>query len=82
LIAFGSRRILEKWIFFNDIGERLPANQYIIDVESVDDWQVIGFIDDTAVRSCRPGSGPVGPEDGPGRPRQQHAYLIQRAFYR
>ncbi len=24
--------------FFHDIGERLPANQYIIDVESVDDW--------------------------------------------
>ena len=63
--------------YFYDMGERLPANHYIIDVASVDDWQVIGFIDDTAVRSCRPGSGPVGPEDGPGRPRRQHAYLIQ-----
>lgn len=60
------------------MGACIPANQYIIDVESVDDWQVIGFIDDTAVRSCRPGYGPVGP----GRPHQQHAYLIQRAFYR
>jgi hypothetical protein len=60
----------------------IPADHYIINVESVDDWRVIGFIDDTAVRSRRPGSGPVGPEDGPGRPRRQHAYLIQRAFYR
>ncbi len=63
--------------YYYDMVERLPANQYIVDVESVDDWQVMGFIDDTAERSCRPGSGPVGPEDGPVRPRRQHTYLIQ-----
>ncbi len=63
--------------YYYDMGERLPANHYIIDVAHVDDWRVIGFIDDTAVRSCRPGSGPDGPEEGPGRPRRQHAYLIQ-----
>ncbi len=64
------------------MGDRIPANHYIIDVASVDDWRVMGFFDDTAVRSCRPGSGPAGPEDGPGRSHRQHAYLIQRAFYR
>jgi hypothetical protein len=68
--------------YYYDMGDRLPPNDYIIDVDSVDDWRVIGFIDNTNVRSCRPGSGPVGPDDGPGRPRRQHAYLIQRAFYR
>ncbi len=68
--------------FYHDMGARIPADQYIIDVESVDDWRVKGFIDDTAVRSCRPGSGPVGPEVGHGRPHRQHAYLIKRAFYR
>ena len=54
----------------------------MIDVESVDDWRVFGFIDDTGVQTCRPGSGPVGLNEGPGRPRQQHADLIQRAFFR
>ncbi len=35
--------------YYYDMGERLPANQYVIDVASIDDWRVMGFIDDTAV---------------------------------
>jgi hypothetical protein len=31
------------------MGERFPANYNIIDVASGDNWQVIGFIDKTAV---------------------------------
>jgi hypothetical protein len=68
--------------YYYDAGERDGPNQYIVEVESIDDWRVFGFIDDTAVRTCRVGSGPVGPEDGPGRPRRQFADLIQRSFYR
>jgi hypothetical protein len=68
--------------YYHDLGERHPPNEYIIEVDSVDDWRVFGFIDDTGVRTCRPGSGPVGLEEGPGRPRRRYAYLIQRAFYR
>jgi hypothetical protein len=55
--------------------------QYIIQCP-IESWRVYGFIDDTAVRTCRPGSGPVGPGEGPGRPRRNNAYDIQRAFYR
>jgi hypothetical protein len=43
---------------------------------------VFGFLDDTAVRTCRPGSGPVGEDDGPGRPRHRYANMIQISFYR
>jgi len=68
--------------YFNDLGQRYLADHYIVDVESVDDWRVFGFIDDTNIRTCRPGSGPVGVQGGPGLPRREHAYLIQRAFYR
>ncbi len=35
--------------FYFDIGERLPANHYIIDIVNVDDWRVIRFIYGTAV---------------------------------
>ena len=55
--------------------------QYVIHCP-IESWRVYGFLDDTAVRTCRPGSGPVGPADGPGRPRRNNAYEIQRAFYR
>jgi hypothetical protein len=27
----------------------------IIDVESVDDWHVFGFIDDSGMQQCQPG---------------------------
>lgn len=65
------------------MGDRLPAHHYIINAAYAEDWRVIRFIDNTAVQSCHPaGSGPVGPEDGSRRPRRQHTYLIQRAFYR
>jgi hypothetical protein len=67
---------------YYDLGEQGPARQYIIHIDSVNDWCVSGFINDLAVRTCRPGSGPVGPGDGPGRPRRQFADLIQRSFYR
>jgi hypothetical protein len=60
--------------YYNDIGVIDPPNQYVIQIDSVDDWRVFGFIDDMAVRTCRPGSGPVGPEDDPGRP---HAWLLE-----
>ena len=42
-------------------------------------FRVFGFIDDTHIKSCRPGSGPVG--DTPGAPRRVNAELIQRSFY-
>jgi hypothetical protein len=55
--------------YYYDAGERDGPNQYIIEVASIDDWQVFGFIDDMAIRTHRVESGPVGPEDGHGRPR-------------
>jgi hypothetical protein len=63
--------------YYYDMGEQLPANHCIIAVASVGDWWIIGFINDRAIRSCHPVSGPVEPEHGPGRPRRQYAYLIQ-----
>jgi hypothetical protein len=54
--------------YYRDLGKQATAHQYIIQIVSVDDWRVFGFINDTAVRTCRPGSGPAGPGDGPGRP--------------
>jgi hypothetical protein len=45
-------------------------------------WRVYSFLDDTAVHTCRPGSGPIGPDKGPGCPRHNHAYDIQCTFYR
>ncbi len=68
--------------YYHDLGEQGPACQYIIQIDSVDDWYMFGFINDMTVRTCRPGSGPVGPRDGPGRPHQQFTDLIQRSFYR
>ncbi len=68
--------------YYHDLGEQGAVHQYIILIDSVDDWHMFGFIDDTAVRTCQPGSGPVGQGDGPGRPRCQFADLIQRSFYR
>ena len=68
--------------YYNDMEENQRPNEYVIEIESIDDWQVFGFIDDMAIRTFRVRSGPVGPEDGPGRPRRQFADLIQRSFYR
>ncbi len=70
---------IERELFDND-GHPERA-QYIIQC-AIESWRVYGFLDDTAVRTCRPGSGPVGPGEGPGRPRRNNAYDIQRAFYR
>jgi hypothetical protein len=53
----------------------------VIDLESVDDWRIWGFIDDTGVQTCQSRSGPVGLEEGPGRTWQQHAICIQREYY-
>jgi hypothetical protein len=66
--------------FFDDIGHPERA-QFIVQCP-LDFWRVYGFLDDTNVRTCRPGSGPVGPDEGPGRPRHPDAYDILRAFYR
>ena len=64
-----------------EFDNQLAHPQYIIECP-IDSWRVFGFIDDTNVWTCRPGSGPVGNRNGPGRPRRQFADLIQRAFYR
>ena len=66
--------------YFDDIGHPERA-QYILQCPA-EFWRVYGFLDDNNVRTCRPGSGPVGPGEGPGRPRRNNAYDIQRAFYR
>ncbi len=66
--------------YFEEIGHPERA-QYVINCP-IEHWRVFGFIDHTNVRSCRPGSGPVGPGEGPGRPRRHDTYWIQRAFYR
>jgi hypothetical protein len=66
--------------FFVEEGHPERA-QYVIHCP-IESWHVYGFLDDTAVRTCRPGSGPVGPGEGPGQPRHNNAYDIQRAFHR
>jgi hypothetical protein len=64
-----------------DFDDDLAHPQYVIQCP-IECWRVFGFIDDTNIRTYRPGSGPVGNNDGPGRPRRQFADMIQRAFYR
>jgi hypothetical protein len=66
--------------YFEDIGHPERA-QYVVNCDP-DHWRVFGFLDDTNVRSSRPGSGPVGAGEGSGRPRRNMAYDVQRAFYR
>ncbi len=61
--------------YFEEIGYPERA-QYIINCP-IKHWRVFGFIDDTNVRSCRPGCGPVGPGEGPGWPRRCDAHWIQ-----
>jgi hypothetical protein len=41
--------------------------QYVLHCDP-EHWRIFGFLDDTNVRSCRLGSGPVGPGEGAGRP--------------
>jgi hypothetical protein len=65
--------------YFNDIGFPERA-QYIINCDP-EHRRVFGFLDDTNVRSSRPGSGPVGPGEGSGRPHRNMVYEVQRAFY-
>ena len=50
----------------------------ILDV-AFEAWKVMGFIDDTAERVCRTGSGPDG--DYEHAPRRELAEQIQAAFY-
>jgi hypothetical protein len=70
---------IERELFDNDgHPERV---QYIIQCP-IKSWHVYGFLDDTKIQTCRPGSGSVGPGKGPGRPRRNNAYDIQWAFYR
>ena len=40
---------------------------------------MFGIVDDTCIKTCRPGSGPVN--DTPHAPRRVGAHEIQRAFY-
>ncbi len=67
--------------YFEEEGIDFDREEFVIHCP-LDAWRVFGFLDDTAVRTCRPGSGPVGDDDGPGRPRRRFANMIQRAFYR
>jgi hypothetical protein len=66
--------------YFENMGH-LERAQYVIHCQP-EFWRVFGFLDDNNVRSSRPGSGPVGPGEGDGRPRRNMAYEVQRAFYR
>jgi hypothetical protein len=62
--------------YYYDLGEQGPAHQYIIHIDSVDDWCVFGLIKDMVVRTCRLGSGPVGPGDGPTFPQPPTLILL------
>jgi len=66
--------------YFDDIGHPERA-EYLVQCDP-EHWRVFGFLDDTNVRSSRPGSGPVGTGEGSGRPHRNMAYNVQRAFYR
>jgi hypothetical protein len=66
--------------YFDDIGHPERA-EYLVQCDP-EHWRVFGFLDDTNVRSSRPGSGPVGTGEGSGRPRRNMVYDVQRAFYR
>ena len=45
-----------------DFDDELANPQYVVQCP-IECWRVFGFIDDTNVRTCRPGSGPVGNND-------------------
>jgi hypothetical protein len=64
-----------------DYDDELTHPQFIIQCP-IENWRVFRFLDDTNVRTCSPGSGPVGNRGGPGQPQRQFADLIQRAFNR
>ncbi len=66
--------------YFHVIGHPERA-QHLVQYP-LDFWRAYGFLDDTNVRTCRLGFRPVGPSEGPERPRCPDAYDIQRAFYR
>jgi hypothetical protein len=66
--------------YFDDIGHPERA-EYVVQCDP-EHWRVFGFLDDTNVRSSRPGSGPVGTGEGSGRPCRNMVYDVQRAFYR
>jgi hypothetical protein len=59
-----------------DFDEELGNPQYIIQCP-IESWSVFGFLDDTNIRTCRPGSGPFSNLDGLSRPGRQFADLIQ-----
>ena len=54
--------------YFEDEGIDFDHEEFVIQCP-LESWHVFEFLDDTAVRTCRPGSGPVGDDNGPGRPR-------------
>jgi len=65
-----------RWAILNRLGK--PAHQMEVDFDEqlgrpefiiqapLESWRVFGFIDDTNVRTCQPGSGPVGNGVGAG----------------
>jgi hypothetical protein len=62
--------------YFDDIGH--PERAQLLVHCPAEFWRVFSFLDDTNIRTCRPGSGPIGPGDGTESPRRNNAYEIQR----
>jgi hypothetical protein len=60
-------------------GDDEDAEINIIDI-AFDVFRIFGFIDDTLIETARPGAGPKGNHEH--APRRDHAYYIQRAFFR
>ena len=67
---------LEVWANDGDIDVEMSHTYIDIDL---DDFMVAMILDDTSIRSCRPGSGPDG--DYVGAPRRFGAHQYQKAFY-
>ncbi len=64
---------------FKEEGIDVDVEEFIIQCP-LESWHVFGFLDITAVCTCRLGSSPTGDDEGPGRPRQWIASMIQIAF--
>ena len=54
------------------------ARTHIINIP-FERWRVFGIIDNTYIKTCRPGGGPAN--DTEHAPRRVGAHEIQRAFY-
>ena len=67
---------LELWANVGAIDDELGL--YLVDVP-FDSFLCAMLVDDTSIRTARPGAGPHG--DYVGAPRRLGAYFLQRAFY-